>query len=116
MSVFGRTTHLADLYQAGLVEMPVSAMARDIDARANHLASQPATLIAQRHDLTLDNKLRRRLADFAKRASDGIGSLYFDGRQKGLCACWSKKSQSAVGASASNYGYQSTSRHQTVLP
>jgi site-specific DNA recombinase len=74
---------LADLYQAGLVEMPeLQRRARDIDARANHLASQRATLIAQRHDLTLDNKLRRRVADFAKRATDGIGSLDFDGRQR----------------------------------
>ncbi len=74
---------LADLYQAGLVEMPeLQRRARDIDARANHLASQRATLIAQRHGLTLDNKLRRRVADFAKRTTDGIGSLDFDGRQR----------------------------------
>jgi site-specific DNA recombinase len=74
---------LADLYQVGLVELSnLQRRAREIDSRASQLAGQRDNLISQRHELTLDNQLRRRVSDFAYRAAEGIDMLDFEGRQR----------------------------------
>jgi site-specific DNA recombinase len=74
---------LADLYQTGLVELAdLQRRARELDDRANHLTDQRATLVAERHDLTVDNRLRQRVAGFAERIACGIDALDFDGRQR----------------------------------
>jgi site-specific DNA recombinase len=74
---------LADLYQAGLVELPdLQRRAREIDARSERLADQRAALVSERHDLAIDNRLRRRVAGFAQLAASGIDALEFEGRQR----------------------------------
>ncbi len=74
---------LADLYQSGLLELPeVQRRARDIDARHRSLTEQRDGLIAQRHELATDNRLRQRVADFAQRAAAGIDKLTFFERQQ----------------------------------
>jgi site-specific DNA recombinase len=74
---------LADLYQAGLVELPdLQRRAREIDERTTRLTDQRAALVAERHDLAVDNRLRQRVAGFAQRIASGIDALDFDGRQR----------------------------------
>ncbi len=74
---------LADLYQAGLLEMvEVQRRVRDIDARHRQLSTQRDNLIAQREDLVADNQLRRRVADFAQRVVEALDELDFAGRQR----------------------------------
>lgn len=74
---------LADLYQAGLLELSdVQRRARDIDARHRSLTEQHEGLIAQRKELSTDNRLRQRVSDFAQRAAAGIDKLTFSERQQ----------------------------------
>ena len=74
---------LADLYQSGLLEIgEVQHRARDIDARHRSLTDQRDGLIAQRRELAVDNRLRHRVADFARRAALGIDKLNFQQRQQ----------------------------------
>jgi site-specific DNA recombinase len=82
-AVGGERRRLADLYQAGLLELPdLQRRAHELDARHNQLVAQRDTLVVQRHELAADNRLRRRVFDFARRASAGIDALDFDGRQQ----------------------------------
>lgn len=74
---------LADLYQSGLVELTeVQRRARDVDARHDSLAKQRDQLIAQRQELAVDNRLKQRVCDFAKRAAVAIDELDFQRRQQ----------------------------------
>ncbi len=74
---------LADLYQAGLVDMvELQRRAKDLDARQRHLNTQHDSLIAQRQELTADNNLRRRVGDFAQRVLTAFDELDFAGRQR----------------------------------
>jgi site-specific DNA recombinase len=74
---------LADLYQAGLVELPdLQRRAREIDARTGRLSEQRNALVSERHDLAVDNTLRQRVAGFAQRVASGIDTLDFEGRQR----------------------------------
>ena len=82
-AVGGERRRLADLYQAGLLELPdLKRRAHELDARHNQLVAQRDTLVVQRHELAADNWLRRRVFDFARRASAAIDALDFDGRQQ----------------------------------
>ena len=50
---------LADLYQAGLLELPdLQRRARETDERTTRLTDQRAALVAEGHDLAVDNRLR----------------------------------------------------------
>jgi site-specific DNA recombinase len=74
---------LADLYQSGLLELgEVQRRARDVDVRHQSLTEQRDGLIAQRHELVTDNRLRQRVFDFAHRAAAGIDKLSFPQRQQ----------------------------------
>jgi site-specific DNA recombinase len=74
---------VADLYQAGLLELTdVQRRARDIDARCDTLSRQRDALVGQRHELAADNRLHRRVADFSRRAAAGIDRLDFGQRQQ----------------------------------
>jgi len=74
---------LADLYQAGLLELTeVQQRARDIDARHRALAQQRDHLAAERQQLAVDNQLSRRVGDFARGAAQGIDQLDFAQRQQ----------------------------------
>ncbi len=74
---------LADLYQAGLLELDeVQRRARDIDTRHTMLTGQRDALVLQRSELATDNRLRQRVADFARRAAAGIDNLSFAQRQQ----------------------------------
>lgn len=74
---------LADLYQAGLLELPeVQRRSRDIAARRQALASQHDHLVAERNELVTHNRLRNRVDDFARRVSKGIDKLDFNHRQQ----------------------------------
>ncbi len=74
---------LVDLYQSGLIELAdVQRRARDIDGRHRSLTEQRDNLTTQRHDLAVDNRLRRRVHDFARRAAAGIDTLTFKQRQQ----------------------------------
>ncbi|MGH9082758.1 MAG: recombinase family protein, partial [Acidimicrobiales bacterium] len=74
---------LADLYQAGLLELTeVQRRARDVDARNTALSEQQAALVLQRNQLATDNRLRHHVSDFAQRAAAGIDKLSFEQRQQ----------------------------------
>ena len=74
---------LADLYQTGLIEIgDLHRRASDIDARHRALTEQRDGLTAQRHELAVDNRLRQRVDDFARRATAGIDKLDFQQRQQ----------------------------------
>ena len=73
---------LADLYQAGLVELAdLQRRASDLDHRRTDVLARQHTLSAERAALTRDNKLRTRLHDFADRARGVIDHLDFDTKQ-----------------------------------
>jgi site-specific DNA recombinase len=74
---------LADLYQAGLIELDeLQRRARELDSRRTALAQQRQSLADQRADLAKDNRLRHRINAFAVTASDALAGLDFDQRQK----------------------------------
>jgi site-specific DNA recombinase len=73
---------LADLYQAGLIELPeLQRRAADIDARRQHLADRRDTMTAEREQLGHNNQLRHRVRDFAHRVLAAIDHLDFDQKQ-----------------------------------
>jgi site-specific DNA recombinase len=74
---------LADLYQAGLVELgELRRRSRDVAARKARLEAERAELTARQQDLAVENRLRRCVSDFAARVTSGINRLDFDGRQR----------------------------------
>jgi site-specific DNA recombinase len=74
---------LVDLYQSGLLELnEVQRRARDVDTRNDTLTKQHDELIAQRQQLTIDNRLQHRVSDFARRAALGVDRLDFQQRQQ----------------------------------
>jgi site-specific DNA recombinase len=74
---------LADLYQTGLVEVTdLRRRASERFARRIQLTERLEALVAQRHDLAVDNRLRQRVADFVHRVAQGIDLLDFAGRQR----------------------------------
>jgi site-specific DNA recombinase len=74
---------LVDLYQSGLLELnEVQRRAREVDLRHDTLTTQRDELIAQRQQLTIDNRLQQRVSDFARRAALGVDKLNFQQRQQ----------------------------------
>jgi site-specific DNA recombinase len=74
---------LADLYQSGMLELAdVERRASDVDARHQSLVGQRDGLVAQRRELATSNRLRQRVADFARRAAAGIDRLDFAQRRQ----------------------------------
>jgi site-specific DNA recombinase len=74
---------LVDLYQSGLLALnEVQQRARDVDTRHDTLTKQRDELIAQRQQLTIDNRLQQRVNDFARQAALGIDRLDFQQRQQ----------------------------------
>ena len=74
---------LVDLYQSGLLQLnEVQRRAREIDTRHDTLTKQRDELIAQRQQLTTDNRLQQRVSNFARRAALGIDKLNFQQRQQ----------------------------------
>jgi DNA invertase Pin-like site-specific DNA recombinase len=73
---------LADLYQAGLIDLPdLQQRAHGIDRRRHDLTQRRDTLTAHRHELAQAGQLRSRLDNFAQRARAGIDALDFDQQQ-----------------------------------
>jgi site-specific DNA recombinase len=73
---------LADLYQAGLIELTdMQQRATEIARRHSELTQRHATLTEQRHELTRDNQLRHRVGDFAQRVLAVIDTLSHDQKQ-----------------------------------
>ena len=82
---------LADLYQAGLLELPeVQRRAADLehrratelDRRRTELTARRDDLTAQRQELSRDNKIRSRVQGFAGRITAVIDQLDPEGKQK----------------------------------
>jgi site-specific DNA recombinase len=74
---------LADLYQAGLVELEeLTRRATELDGRRRRLAAERSALFDQRETLLKDNQLRRRIAGFADRVIAALPTLDFDQRQQ----------------------------------
>ena len=74
---------LADLYQSGLIDLDdMKRRARDVDGRHRSLTDQRDNLADQRRELAVDNRLRRRVGDFARLATAGIDQLTFQQRQQ----------------------------------
>ncbi|MDU9001871.1 recombinase family protein [Streptomyces mirabilis] len=75
-------SRLADLYQAGLIDLPdLQRRATAIDHRSGDLTQRRDTLAARRHELSQAGQLRDRTTDFSRRARAGIDSLDFDRQQ-----------------------------------
>jgi site-specific DNA recombinase len=73
---------LADLYQAGLIELTdMQQRATEIGRRHSELTQRHASLTEQRHELTRDNQLRHRVGDFAQRVLAVIDTLSYDQKQ-----------------------------------
>ncbi|MFN2505490.1 MAG: recombinase family protein, partial [Acidimicrobiales bacterium] len=74
---------VADLYQAGVLEpTELARRASDVDDRHNRLAGRRAELVAQRHALVTDNRLRDRVESFASRVMATLDQLDFAQRQR----------------------------------
>lgn len=79
----GERRRLADMYQAGVVDADeLSRRAADIDRRHSDAAQRRDGLVAQRRQLSQDNRLRRRVHDFAARVGATIDELDFARRQR----------------------------------
>lgn len=74
---------LADLYQAGVLELSeTQRRGRELADRQRRMTTERDALIAQRRELTTDNRLRRRVDDFAARVTATIDELDFHQRQR----------------------------------
>ena len=73
---------LADLYQAGLVDLPeLQRRATEVDRRRGELTTRRDALATERNELTRTNQLQRRIAGFAQRVLAIIDTLDFDQKQ-----------------------------------
>ncbi|MGH9008248.1 MAG: recombinase family protein, partial [Acidimicrobiia bacterium] len=74
---------LADLYQAGVLDLAeTQRRGRDLADRQRRMTTERDALIAQRRELTTDNRLRRRIDDFAASVIATIDELDFHQRQR----------------------------------
>jgi site-specific DNA recombinase len=74
---------LADLYQAGLVELnDVQRRAKELEARRRQLEDERTSLAAERRELAEDNRLCERVDDFAGRVRASLDGLAFEQRQR----------------------------------
>lgn len=75
-------SRLADLYQAGLIDLPdLRRRATSVDHRSRDLSQRRDALAARRHELARAGQLHDRISDFARRARVGIDALDFDQQQ-----------------------------------
>jgi site-specific DNA recombinase len=73
---------LADLYQAGLTDLPdLQRRADGIERRRSDLTARRDALASQQHELAQAGQLHLQLATFAERALAGIDVLDFDQQQ-----------------------------------
>ena len=73
---------LVDLYQAGLLELPeLQRRVKEVDVRRAQVSTEHENLIAQRHELARDNRLRRRVEAFARQVLESLDGLNFGQRQ-----------------------------------
>jgi site-specific DNA recombinase len=74
---------LADLYQAGLIELTeMKRRAHELDQRCAALTQQRQSLADQRAELAKGNRLRQRVTGFAATATVALEGLDFEQRQK----------------------------------
>ncbi len=74
---------LLDIYQTGLIELgEVSRRNEQLAARRQSLETQRERLVAERGELTTNNRLRKQVAGFANSVANGINQLDFAGRQR----------------------------------
>jgi site-specific DNA recombinase len=74
---------LADLYQAGVLDLPeTQRRGRELAERQRRTTAEHDALVAQRRELSTDNRLRRRVDDFAARVRSTIDELDFHQRQR----------------------------------
>jgi site-specific DNA recombinase len=79
----GERRRLADLYQAGLLELEeLTRRATELDARRRRLETERIALLEQREALLKHNELRRRIAGFADRVAAALPQLDFEQRQQ----------------------------------
>ncbi len=82
-SIEAERRRLADLYQAGLIELvELQRRARELDERRSALAHQHRSLAEQSSELATGNRLRQRINAFAATATAALDGLDFDQRQK----------------------------------
>ncbi|MHB1501925.1 MAG: recombinase family protein, partial [Candidatus Dormibacteria bacterium] len=74
---------VADLYQMQAIELSeFQARHQDIVGRQRQLEQQREALLSQRHELTVNNSMSRRVASFAGRIRQGIDAMDFAQRQQ----------------------------------
>lgn len=74
---------LVDLYQTGMIELiELQRRTKELDARRQAIEAQRVGLTEERDSLAKDNRLRRRIGDFAQNVIAAIDSLDFTQRQK----------------------------------
>jgi site-specific DNA recombinase len=74
---------LLDAYQAGLIELAeLTRRTAALTARRRELLHEKDTLTTRSAELSTQNRLRRRLADFSERIVASLDALDFKGRQR----------------------------------
>jgi site-specific DNA recombinase len=74
---------VVDLYQMQAIELQeFQARHQEVVDRHRLLEQERDTLVAQRRELAVNNRLARKVASFAERVREGIDSLDFDQRQR----------------------------------
>jgi site-specific DNA recombinase len=74
---------LIDIYQAGLIELhELTRRNQELSSRQARLQAQREQLVADRVELTINNRLRKRVGDFAEAVAASIDELDFTGRQR----------------------------------
>ena len=74
---------IADLYQIEAIDLPEFRMRlQELTGRQRRLQEERETLLSQRQQLAVNNRLTRRVASFAGRIQHSIDSLDFERRQR----------------------------------
>ena len=74
---------LLDIYQTGLIELDeLSRRNEQLAVRRQSLDAQRERLVAERGELTKNNRLRKQVGAFAKAVANGMDQLDFAGRQR----------------------------------
>jgi site-specific DNA recombinase len=74
---------LVDLYQMQAIELAeFQARQQEVLSRHRQFEQERDTLLAQHHELAINNRLSRKVESFARRIREGIDALNFEQRQK----------------------------------
>ena len=74
---------LIDIYQTGLINLGELSQRNDeLTSRRTRIQAQRDQLVVERAQLSTDNRLRKRVGEFASTVADGIDELDFAGRQR----------------------------------